>query len=139
LRSYAIACCHHIWDLVPDVGREAVKTAERYVRQEASLNEMRVAGQRARDAVIPTTGYPGHLLPLTGHAGLAAWACTLMGDQPGLEVSRQLLTIACNRPEVVAAIGGRIGVEVVQIAQAACDHEMTELVALLRLVVGDPF
>jgi hypothetical protein len=121
-----VACCRRIWEHIPaGACREAVETAERFARGQATKAELRVAGARAYAVVRSTQQIDEKRYrygTLDEARALAALACTAPAEHPAVEVPR------C----VQRVVGFLRGPEAARL-------EAAEQAMLLRESVGHPF
>jgi hypothetical protein len=135
LRLFASTSCRRIWDQIPPgPARDAVEAAEQYAAGRITLNELYKAQGHAWGVVDAASKVPGSDSRIHGSlvetVALAAWACTLPAERPALEATAYVIAVAHNRWSLHASSDEK---------DRAFDAEMAELVALLRLTVGNPF
>ena len=143
LRLFAVNCCRRIWDLIPPGAcREAVEAAEQYAHGQINLSELDQAGRRARgvvDAASQTDSDVRVHGSLEETIALAAWACTLLAERPAMEATGYVLGVVYKTRFDETLRSGGTWAEASRDAGQAFDAKKTELVALLRGVVGNPF
>ena len=128
LRLFAVACCRHIWHLLPDErSRTAVDVAEKYADLKASARQQAGVLLNAIAAANRTTAR-------------AAWAAYWVAKKNIAQSIGNLCTAAveARARHAVGEMAGS-GAEQLSAWNAARDAETREQARLLRDILGNPF
>ncbi len=134
LRLFAVACCRHIWNLIPDKpGHEAVEQAERYSDGVASRQQL----ARARRACSPRA-YLNRPLFERDNAWIAMLAvlCSVSNNVLELEGSAMASAMAYGGFSLIEA---REKLPPIAQRQKARAQENSFQASLLREIFGNPF
>jgi hypothetical protein len=99
LRLFAVACCRHVWEWLPQYSRKAVEVAERYADKQASRAELFQAGEDiAKDEIAQ-----GYSDCATG----CAWYATAWGLWEAVTGVVRTAAITPRTPEWLKVVNAR--------------------------------